>query len=105
VVVAEGDEEGGAFALARKVRERAPDYDVRVTVLGHVQRGGSPSVNDRELASRLGVAAVEGLLDGRNGEMAGMVNNKVVFTPLQDAVKARKVLDEEALRVLSILSI
>lgn len=105
VVVAEGDEEGGAFALARRVKERFAHYDIRVTVLGHVQRGGAPSVSDRELASRLGTAAVEGLLAGRNAEMAGMVNGSVTFMPLREAVIGRKALDEEVLRVLTILSI
>ncbi len=105
VVVAEGDEEGGAFAIARKVKEHLPGRDIRVTVLGHVQRGGSPSVTDRILASRLGVGAVEGLLEGRRNCMAGVVNGALTFTPFEQAIGVRKELSEELFRALRILAI
>lgn len=105
VVVAEGDEAGGAFTIAKAVRERMPARDIRVTVLGHLQRGGSPSVADRILSSRLGVAAVEALLAGERGKMAGVVNGAVILTPFDAAIHGRKELSGELLRVLSILAI
>ena len=104
VVVAEGDEEGGAFDILRKVKDRLADFDIRVSVLGHLQRGGSPTVQDRVLASRLGVAAVEALLGGRHGAMAGMVNGQVLFTPFAEAVHGHKRPDPELYRVLSVLA-
>jgi 6-phosphofructokinase 1 len=104
VVVAEGDEEGGAFEIARKVKERIDGFDMRVTVLGHLQRGGSPTVQDRILASRLGVAAVEALLAGHSNVMAGVVNGQVVLTPFREAIDGHKVPDPELFRVLSVLA-
>lgn len=104
VVVAEGDEEGGAFEIARKVRERTDEFDIRVTVLGHLQRGGAPTWQDRVLGSRLGVAAVDHLLEGGNMVMAGIVNNKVVFTPFEQAINGHKPLDRDLFRVLHILA-
>ena len=88
----------------RKVKELLPDADIRTTVIGHIQRGGSPSVHDRLLASRLGVAAVDGLLAGRHDSMVGLVNGKVVFTPFEQAIGKRKSLDTDLFRVLSILA-
>src|SRR6185295_13161696 len=82
VVVAEGDAEGDAFQLAEKVRQRFDHYDTRVAVIGHIQRGGSPTCSDRVLASRLGVAAVEALINGRKNEMVGIVDSKIIYTPL-----------------------
>jgi 6-phosphofructokinase 1 len=105
VVVAEGDEEGGAFDVARKAGELLPGFDIRVSVLGHLQRGGSPTVSDRVLASRLGVAAVESLLAGEQDVMAGVVNGCVVLTPFQEAIEREKPLEDDLLRILSILSI
>lgn len=104
VVVAEGDEEGGAFDVARKVKERHAHYDMRVSVLGHLQRGGAPTVNDRILASRLGVAAVEHLAAGTRNAMIGMVNGQVVTTPFGQAIKGGKAPDPELYRVLGILA-
>jgi 6-phosphofructokinase 1 len=104
VVVAEGDEEGGAFDVARKVKARHDHYDIRVSVLGHLQRGGAPTVNDRILASRLGVAAVEHLLNGTRSAMIGVVNGAVVATPFSQAIKGGKVPDPELYRVLGILA-
>lgn len=87
IIVAEGDEAGGAYVIGETLKEKFPKYDIRVSVLGHIQRGGSPSCMDRVLASRLGVAAVEGLLEGRTNEMAGLVNKEIVFTPFSQAIK------------------
>ena len=105
VVVAEGDEEGGAFEIARQVKEQCPGRDIRVTILGHVQRGGPPTVTDRILASRLGIAAVEALLAGARDQMAGVINGEVRLTPFTEAVGKRKELGWELMRALSILAI
>jgi 6-phosphofructokinase 1 len=104
VVVAEGDEQGGAFDVARKVKERYDHYDIRVSVLGHLQRGGTPTVRDRILASRLGVAAVEALLEGTHNAMAGEVNGQVRITPFAEAIGGRREPDPGLLRLLGILS-
>lgn len=82
-----------------------PEYDVRVSVLGHMQRGGSPSCFDRVLASRLGVKAVESLLEGKSNFMVGLINDKVELTPLEQAVKGHSEIDRELLRVSEIVSI
>jgi 6-phosphofructokinase 1 len=105
VVVAEGDEEGGAFEIARKVKECHAHFDIRVTVLGHLQRGGSPSVQDRVLASKLGVAAVEELCKGAHDAMVGEMNGRIVLTPFQEAIGKRRRLDPDLLRILPILSV
>ncbi len=105
VVVAEGGKSGGAIEVAEKVKQQIDSYDTKVTILGHLQRGGAPTCFDRVLASKLGVAAVEGLLEGKQDVMAGMINNKIAFTPLLQAVTEKKEIAEEALRVAKILSI
>jgi 6-phosphofructokinase 1 len=87
VVVAEGDELGGAFNVGEVLKKRFPNYDIRVSVLGHIQRGGKPSCMDRVLASRFGVAAVEGVINGQSGVMVGQVNRELVFTPFGHAIK------------------
>lgn len=87
VIVAEGDDAGGAIEIAKQVNDRSNDYDTRVTILGHIQRGGSPSCIDRVLASRLGVAAVKALLDGKNKVMVGEVNAKMTFTDFEKSIK------------------
>jgi len=87
IIVAEGDEIGGAFNVGEVLKDRFPQYDIRVSVLGHIQRGGKPSCMDRVLASRFGVAAVEGLLNGRSGDMVGQINKEIVFTPFDHAIK------------------
>lgn len=87
IIVAEGDEVGGAFNVGEVLKERFPHYDIRVSVLGHIQRGGRPSCMDRVLASRFGVAAVEGLINGQSGVMVGQVNRELVFTPFAQAIK------------------
>lgn len=87
IIVAEGDEIGGAFNVGEVLKKKFPAYDIRVSVLGHIQRGGSPSCMDRVLASRLGVVAVEGLLDGHSGAMVGQKDKEIVFTPFDHAIK------------------
>ncbi|HWV72037.1 MAG TPA: 6-phosphofructokinase [Pseudosphingobacterium sp.] len=104
VLVAEGDEEGGAFTIAELVKKEFPNYDTRVSILGHIQRGGSPTCMDRVLASRLGVAAVEALLAGRKGEMAGVINGDVAFTPFNKAIKHIDSLTPSLLKIVDILS-
>jgi 6-phosphofructokinase 1 len=105
VIVAEGGKSGNASELAAKVNEMAPYYDTRVTILGHIQRGGSPSCFDRNLASRLGVAAVENLIKGERDCMVGIINQKVVLTPFADAISDKLTLDPELVRIADILSI
>lgn len=106
VVVAEGDEAGNATDIADSIKEQVGDkLDIRVTTLGHIQRGGSPTAYDRILASRLGLGAVEGLLNGHKNEMAGIVNNELVYTPFIDTIKKRKPIHDDLLRMVHILSI
>ncbi|UOX32865.1 6-phosphofructokinase [Flavobacterium sediminilitoris] len=105
VVVAEGDKIGkNVFELKDYVEENLPEYDVRVSVLGHMQRGGSPSCFDRVLASRLGVKAVESILDGKSNFMVGLLNDKVALTPLEQAIKGHTAIDTELLRVSDIMT-
>lgn len=105
VIVAEGGKSGNASELAAKVNEMAPYYDTRVTILGHIQRGGSPSCFDRNLASRLGVAAVENLMKGERDCMVGIINQKIVLTPFSEAISDKLTLDPELVRIADILSI
>ena len=105
VVIAEGDKIGkNVFELKDYIEENLPEYDVRVSVLGHMQRGGSPSCYDRVLASRLGVKAVESILEGKSNYMVGMMNDKVALTPLELAIKGKSEIDRELLRVSDIMS-
>jgi 6-phosphofructokinase 1 len=105
VVIAEGDKIGkNVFELKDYVEANLPEYDVRVSVLGHMQRGGSPSCFDRVLASRLGVKAVESLLEGKSNYMVGLQNDKIVLTPLEQAIKGKTEIDRELLRVSEIMS-
>ncbi len=105
IMVAEGDDAGGAFEIGNIVKQRFPHYDTRVSILGHIQRGGKPTCMDRVLASRLGVAAVEGLLEGRKCEMAGLIHGQVSYTPLDNAVKHNKDVNESLLKIVEILSL
>ncbi len=106
VVVAEGEKTGkNIFELAEYAEENLPEYDIRVSVLGHMQRGGAPSCFDRVLASRFGVAAVELLLSGSSNLMVGFVNNEIKYTPLEKAVKENHAIDEELLRVSDIMTV
>jgi len=104
VIVAEGGKSGGALEIAQKVKKILPQYDIKVTILGHLQRGGSPSSFDRVLASKLGLAAVEGLMYGKYDVMAGVINNKVVYTPIKKAIVDDKEVDEDDFRIAKILS-
>jgi len=105
VIVAEGDKEGGAFNLANRVKESYPNYDVRITVLGHLQRGGNPSAFDRVTASRLGYAAVEALMDDQKSVMVGLQNNEVVLIPFRKAIKLHKSVSRSLLEIAEVLSI
>lgn len=105
IMVAEGDDAGGAFKLGDIIKEKFPHYDTRVSILGHIQRGGKPTCMDRVLASRLGVAAVEGLLEGRKAEMAGLIHGKIVFTPLDHAIKHNQEVNQSLLKIVEILSL
>ena len=104
IIVAEGDEEGGAYALAERCKKKYPNYDIRITVLGHLQRGGSPSAFDRVSASRLGFAAVEALTDDQKSVMVGIQNNKITLVPFRKAVKLHKDVDRSLLEISEILS-
>jgi len=103
IIVAEGDDAGGAFEVAAKVKERYNHYDTRVTVLGHIQRGGSPSSADRILASALGYASVNALVKGRKGEMVGIVNKQIAYTPFEKAIKHNKEIRKDLLEMARIL--
>lgn len=105
VIVAEGGKSGDATEIAKQVQERMPYYETKVTILGHIQRGGSPSCFDRNLASRLGVAAVESLLEGKRDAMVGMVHDKIVLTPFKKAIADKYNLNTEIVRISDILSI
>lgn len=104
IIVAEGDDAGGALEIARKVKEKYEHYDTRVTILGHIQRGGSPSAFDRLLASSMGYEAVNAIMAGRKGEMVGIVNKDVVFIPFEKAIKQHKIVRGEMLKMARILS-
>lgn len=105
VLVAESPTTGGAMHLAERVKNEYPQYDVRVTILGHIQRGGSPSAQDRILASRLGAAAIDALLDGQRNVMVGIRNDEVVYVPFSKAIKFDKPINRELLNTLRKLSI
>lgn len=105
IIVAEGDEVGGAFEIATIVKDKFPKLDTRVSILGHIQRGGKPTCMDRVLASRLGVDAVESLMQGRKGEMIGLVNNSINYTPFKKAIKHISELNPNLLKIVEILSL
>lgn len=106
IVVAEGDEEGNAAQIAEKIKQQIDiNLDIRVTTLGHIQRGGIPTAFDRILASRLGLGALEGLLDGEKNVMAGIINNELIYTPFKDTIRLPKPINEDLLRMVKILSI
>jgi len=105
VIVAESETTGGANGLAERMRKEHPEYDVRVTILGHIQRGGSPTAYDRIIASRMGVAAIEALLDEQRNIMIGIVNDRIVHVPFTKAIKDNKPVNETLLGAIQILSI
>ncbi len=104
VIVAEGSEYGGAMEVKKIVNDHFPDYDTRVSILGHMQRGGAPSAFDRVLASGLGFQAVKGLTEGQHGVMVGSINRKIVFTPFDKAIKYHKSFNVELKNIAEILS-
>ncbi|MES2329572.1 MAG: 6-phosphofructokinase [Bacteroidota bacterium] len=104
VVVAEGEEFGGANEIATIIKARLPQADTRVCILGHIQRGGSPSCLDRLIASRMGYHAVECLLTGRHNVMVGIMNNKMHYTPLNNAVKAKQKISDDWFKIVKILA-
>jgi len=104
IVVAEGDDTGGANEVAAIIKKRMPHLDTRVCILGHIQRGGSPTCIDRVIASRLGYAAVDALIEGRHNTMIGILNNKLHFTPLDKAVKAKQRVSDEWMKIVKILA-
>lgn len=104
IIVAEGDEAGGAIEIAEKVKKELTQYDTRVTILGHIQRGGSPSCMDRVLASRMGFHSVEALLDGRKGQMVGIIDKKVAYTDFKNAVKHIEAPYPDLIRMAEILA-
>jgi 6-phosphofructokinase 1 len=103
VIVAEGDEAGGAFSVAQQVWERLK-LEYRICVLGHVQRGGSPTARDRILASKLGAAAVDALVKGMSGYMVGELKGEIAFTPLRETWEKTKELDSDLLRLVKVLA-
>lgn len=105
VVVAEGDEEGNAMEIAEKVKKQVHMKDIKVSILGHIQRGGTPSAQDRILASQLGLAALEGLLEGQKNVMVGIVNNEIVYTSFEDCISKTKELNQNLIRMVKILSV
>ncbi|MCU4163713.1 6-phosphofructokinase [Carboxylicivirga caseinilyticus] len=104
VLVAEGEKMGNTFDIAKRVNEEHPEYDARVTILGHLQRGGSPTVADRVLASELGVAAVEALMDDQKSIMVGMVDGEIVHVPFNQALKNKKGINERLFSLINVLS-
>jgi len=105
VIVAEGGDQGNAHEIAAKVAEYLPELDMRVTNLGHVQRGGAPTSKDRILASRLGMAAVEGLINGEKNVMVGVVNDKITYTSIKLAISKSKPINQELMRLVHVMSI
>lgn len=105
VIVSESKKDGGAMYYADRVRKEYPQYDVRVTILGHLQRGGTPSAYDRILASRLGYASIEALKEGQRNIMVGIHNDEIVYVPINRAIKMDKPINRELIDVLTVLSI
>ena len=105
VIVAESKETGGAIYLAERVKKEYPEFDVRVSILGHLQRGGRPSAIDRILASRLGAASIDALLEGQRNVMVGIHHEEMIYVPFSKAIKNDKLIKEELVNVLRVLSI
>jgi len=103
-MVAEGDSAGGAFKIAEKVQKEHPEIDVRVSILGHMQRGGNPSATDRVAATQMGVAAVEALLEDQKSIMVGLKNEQIVHVPLLKVVKMNRGIDEELLKIQQVIN-
>lgn len=104
-IVLVSEKDGGAMHYAERVRKEYPEYDVRVSILGHLQRGGTPTAYDRILASRMGIASIDALKEGQRNIMIGIKNDQIVYVPISRAIKMDKPIDKELINVLSILSI
>jgi 6-phosphofructokinase 1 len=105
IIVAEGDDAGGAYGVANQIKEKFPEFETRVTILGHIQRGGSPTANDRILSTLLGYEAVNALIAGEKNIMIGIIDKKIVYTPLNLAVKQHPELDHHLLEIARIVSL
>lgn len=105
MIVAEGDDSGGAYQISDLIKQRFPELDIRVSVLGHIQRGGNPTFADRVLASRLGYEAVEALAKGKKGVMAGQINQEIVFTPFEKAIRDEGKMNMQLVKMAEILSL
>lgn len=105
VVVAEGETLANTYELSNQTRERFPNADIKVTILGHIQRGGSPSCADRVLASRLGYGAVIGLMKGLTNVMAGIQSNQLIYTPIEDAISRHNEINQDLLKISEVLAI
>lgn len=105
VIVAEGEQEGGAFEIGNTIKEKFPHIDTRISILGHIQRGGKPTCMDRVLASRLGYAAVEALMEGRSGEMIGVIHDEISYTPLEKAISKSSEINLNLVKIVEVLSL
>lgn len=103
VVVAEGDEEGGAFLISKKVKEVVHDVDIRITILGHTQRGGKPTCLDRYFATRMGLAAVEFLIDQKRNGIVGIKNDEIQFVPFEKSIRIKNEIGNELLKLLNVI--
>jgi 6-phosphofructokinase 1 len=104
VVVAEGDEEGGAYVISEKIKKEVPDLDVRISVLGHIQRGGKPSCMDRVLATRMGLASVEFIVGHKRNGMVGIKNDEIKFVPFEKCLRRSSKISSGIINVLKILT-
>ncbi len=104
IIVAEGDEEGGVLETVKEMKPLIPEFEYRVSILGHIQRGGRPLAMDRVLGSRFGYASVEGLLNGHKKEMVGIINHEMTFTPFGKCIEESKAIDPSLLNLAEILS-
>ncbi|MCB0659905.1 MAG: 6-phosphofructokinase [Saprospiraceae bacterium] len=104
VIVAEGNQNGDATTLAKEVKALSPEYDIKVTIIGHLQRGGAPTAMDRVLASRMGHSAVQSLMRGESGVALGIINDKIIFTPFHEAINKTKPINKQLIRMAEILA-
>jgi len=105
IIVAEGDDFGGAIEVSKKINELFPEYETRVSILGHIQRGGSPTASDRMLASELGYYSIKALLDGKKGVMVGSIDRKIEYTPFEQSIKQHQSMNMELTEMAEVLSI
>ncbi len=105
ILVAEGEKEGGAFEVVKKLQPYLQGYDVRVSILGHIQRGGSPTAYDRYIATKMGVEAVKALIEQKFGIMIGIVNDKIVHVPIEKAIKLHKTVDVNEVKIIDVMNV